>query len=426
MMMKRVLPLLRRPLKAVAFMSLLVIAVSGCVRVTVPGQTVFLSCQTDSIPYRIPALAELQDGSVLLLADYRHCFSDIGFGRVDIRGKVLSPDGRRWGEEFTLIEGTGIEGAVDCGYGDPAIVADRESEDVLVALVCGNTIYWHPSTTRQNPNRISLMRSSDSGRTWTLEEVTEQIYTLFDDAPDGCVQSCFIASGKIFQSRVIKVGSHYRIYAALTARPNGNRVIYSDDFGKTWAVLGGLSQLPAPHGDEPKCEELPDGRVVLSSRAMGGRYFNIYIYTDAATGEGSWDEAAPSGKRAKGCISLENACNGEILIIPAVRNSDKAEVLIALQSVPFGPGRTNVGIYAKELPSDISSITAEVFAADWNIKYQVSDTWSAYSTMIQLSNGDIAFYFEESHNGMNTTYDMIYQELSLETITSELYTSSAR
>ena len=425
-MMKRVLPLLRRSLKKVTFMSLLVIAVSGCARITVPGQTVFLSCQTDSIPYRIPALAELQDGSVLLLADYRHCFSDIGFGRVDIRGKVLSPDGRRWGEEFTLIEGTGIEGAVDCGYGDPAIVADRESEDVLVALVCGNTIYWHPSTTRQNPNRISLMRSSDSGRTWTLEEVTEQIYTLFDDAPDGCVQSCFIASGKIFQSRVIKVGSHYRIYAALTARPNGNRVIYSDDFGKTWAVLGGLSQLPAPHGDEPKCEELPDGRVVLSSRAMGGRYFNIYTYTDAATGEGSWDEAAPSGKRAKGCISLENACNGEILIIPAVRNSDEAEVLIALQSVPFGPGRANVGIYAKELPSDISSITAEVFAADWNIKYQISETWSAYSTMIQLSDGNIAFYFEESHNGMNTTYDMIYQELSLETITSGLYTASAR
>ena len=425
-MMKRVLPLLRRSLKKVTFMSLLVIAVSGCARVTVPGQTVFLSCQTDSIPYRIPALAELQDGSVLLLADYRHCFSDIGFGRVDIRGKVLSPDGRRWGEEFTLIEGTGIEGAVDCGYGDPAIVADRESEDVLVALVCGNTIYWHPSTTRQNPNRISLMRSSDSGRTWTLEEVTEQIYTLFDDAPDGCVQSCFIASGKIFQSRVIKVGSHYRIYAALTARPNGNRVIYSDDFGKTWAVLGGLSQLPAPHGDEPKCEELPDGRVVLSSRAMGGRYFNIYTYTDAATGEGSWDEAAPSGKRAKGCISLENACNGEILIIPAVRNSDEAEVLIALQSVPFGPGRANVGIYAKELPSDISSITAEVFAADWNIKYQISETWSAYSTMIQLSDGNIAFYFEESHNGMTTTYDMIYQELSLETITSDLYTASAR
>ena len=57
------------------------------------------------------------------------------------------------------------------------------------------------------------------------------------------------------------------------------------------------------------------------------------------------------------------------------------------------------------------------------MKYQISDTWSAYSTMIQLRNGDIAFYHEESHNGMDDTYDMIYQELSVDTITSGRYTA---
>ena len=43
--------------------------------------------------------------------------------------------------------------------------------------------------------------------------------------------------------------------------------------------------------------------------------------------------------------------------------------------------------------------------------------------MIQLRNGDIAFYHEESHNGMDDTYDMIYQELSVDTITSGRYTA---
>lgn len=400
---------------------LLVLTAAGCSRKSAEKQMLFESCQTDSIPYRIPAMAQLRDGSLVLLADYRHCLTDIGFGRVDIRGKRLDRKGRAWSEEFVLIEGTGVPGATDCGYGDPAIVADSESDEILVALVCGNTIYWHPSTTRSNPNRISLMRSLDGGRTWALDEVTEDIYSLFDSAPDGCLQSCFIASGKIFQSRTIKVGSHYRIYAALTARPNGNRVIYSDDFGRNWKALGSLDQLPVPYGDEPKCEELPDGRVVISSRAMGGRYFNIYTYSDVETAEGTWEQAAPSGRRVNGCASLENACNGEILIVPAVRKSDDAEVYLALQSVPFGPKRANVGIYVKELPEDVSSITSESFAADWNIKYQVSDTWSAYSTMIQLSDGDIAFYYEESHNGMDDTYDMLYQELSIETVTSGLY-----
>ena len=381
----------------------------------------FESYQNDTIPYRIPAMAELWNGSVYALTDYRHCGTDLGFGRVDIRGRRLK--GRKWGREFVLIEGTGVQGAVDCGYGDPALVADRCSKEILVILVCGQTIYWHPSTTRQNPNRITLMRSLDGGKSWTKEEITEKIYTLFDNAPDGCVQSCFVTSGKIFQSSIIKVGSHYRIYAALTARPNGNRVLYSDDLGRTWNVLGALDQLPSPHGDEAKCEELPDGRVVLSSRAYGGRYFNIYTYSDVASGKGEWGEAAPSGRRVKGCASLENACNGGLLIMPAVRNADGKNVYVALQSVPFGPGRTNVGIYAKELPEDISSITPEVFAADWNMKYQVTDTWSAYSTMMLRRNGKVAFYYEESHDGMEKVYDMIYTEIPLETITSGRYSS---
>lgn len=379
----------------------------------------FMSNQTDSIPYRIPAVAELPDGSLYALTDYRHCKTDIGFGRVDIHGKRLR--GRKWGREFVLIEGTGVEGVVDCGYGDPAIVSDRESKEILVVLVCGNTVYWHPTTTRQNPNRVSVMRSHDGGKTWKLQEITEQIYSLFDDAPDGCVQSCFVASGQMFQSRLIKVGSHYRIYAALTARPNGNRVIYSDDFGRTWKVLGTLDQLPVPHGDEAKCEEFPDGSVVISSRAMGGRYFNIYTYSDVASGTGSWGDAAPSGRRVNGCASIENACNGGLLIIPALRIADGKNVTLALQSVPFGPKRTNVGIYAKELPADISTLTPETLAKDWDMKYQVSYTWSAYSTMLQRRSGDIAFYYEESHDGSNHVYDMHYCEIPLEVITAGRY-----
>ena len=99
---------------------------------------------------------------------------------------------------------------------------------------------------------------------------------------------------------------------------------------------------------------------------------------------------------------------------------------VALQSVPFGPGRTNVGIYAKELPEDISSITPELLAADWNMKYQVTDTWSAYSTMMLRRNGRIAFYYEESHDGMEKVYDMIYTEIPLEIITSGRYSYKSK
>ena len=400
-----------------------VLALASCnTQTAATGQVLFQTAASDTIPYRIPAVSVMHNGDILALTDYRLCGNDIGYGRVDIHGRISHNGGRSWGKEFVLIEGSGVSGATDCGFGDAAMVADRESGDVLVIMVCGETVYWHETTTRQNPNRIAVLRSSDNGRTWSAwEEITESVYTLFDDSVHGCVQSCFVGSGKILQSKQIKVGSHYRIYAALCARPNGNRVIYSDDFGHTWHALGGPDALPVPNGDEPKCEELPDGRVVISSRAWGGRYFNIYEYTDVASGAGAWGEAAGSGKRVNGCASLENACNGEILIVPAVRKSDRKKVHIALQSVPLGPQRANVGIYYKELPEDITSITPTSFAANWEKPYQVSDTTSAYSTMLQLKNGNIAFYYEESLTLNGWGYDMIYKEIPLEVITADQY-----
>ena len=179
---------------------------------------------------------------------------------------MSSDYGKTWGKEFLVTRGSGVHGAVDCGFGDAALVADRESNEVLLVTVCGETVYTAQTTTRQNPNRVALLRSHDNGKTWSkFKEITESIYSLFDKSTIGPVQSLFFGSGRIFQSRKVKVGSHYRIYAALCARPNGNRVIYSDDFGNTWRALGDINVSPAPNGDEPKCEELPDGSLILSS-----------------------------------------------------------------------------------------------------------------------------------------------------------------
>ena len=56
------------------------------------------------------------------------------------------------------------------------------------------------------------------------------------------------------------------------------------------------------------------------------------------------------------------------MILPVVRNSDKAEMYLALQSVPLGPGRSNVGVYYKELASLEDLKDPATFAANWNRK----------------------------------------------------------
>ena len=385
-------------------------------------KVLFQTIAPDSVPYRIPAFAQLPNGSIVALSDYRPCGMDIGFGQVDIHARISSRDRKKWGEEFVLVEGTGVPATIDCGFGDPAMAVDRETGEILVMMVCGNTIYYYESTNRQNPNRVACMRSSDGGKTWSQwEEVTENIYTLFDDSSYGCVQSCFFSSGKIAQSRIVKKGSHYRLYHALAARPNGNRVIYSDDFGYTWSVLGGIDAVPVPYGDEAKCEELPDGSVVVSSRTTGGRYFNVFKYSDFETSEGTWDIPVYSGPKNNGCVAMENACNGEILMVPSRSAESGEKVTLALQSIPLGPQRQAVGIYYKEVKG---GETSSELAADWKGPYRVTEKPSAYSTMIELKNKDIAFYYEECDSLRTYGYDMVYKEISLEQLTDGAYRGS--
>ena len=195
------------------------------------------------VPYRIPAIATCSDGTLIAVADYRYCGGDIGYGAVDLHYRLSEDNGLTWGTERILADGTGNEDDVKnpqtawrYAFGDCAIVADRESSEVVVLCVGGKTVYSR--ATRHNPNRVVLFRSHDNGRTWDQgRELTDQIYSLFDCRVEGPVQSLFVGSGKIHQSRYVKVGQYYRLYAALCTL-SGNFVVYSDDLGNSWQLLG--------------------------------------------------------------------------------------------------------------------------------------------------------------------------------------------
>lgn len=373
------------------------------------------------LPYRIPALVQAKNGNLVAVTDHRPGGNDIGFGEVDIKARVSKDNGATWGEEFFIADGTGTPKAADCGYGDAAIVADSESNEILMICVNGNTVWWDGDYLAGNPQPVSLFRSYDGGETWTgPQNITEQVYSPFRQSKYPAVKSLFFGSGRMVQSTRIKVGSHYRIYGAVCARDNGNRVFYSDDFGKTWNVLGGIDALPAPQGNEPKVEELPNGDVVLSTRNNGAgnnRVFNIYKYTRQSTGEGAWGNQVLS-TGPDGIIAQTNNTNGEILIVPARRVSDDSRVFVALQSVPFGPGRANVGIYYKPLIEGTYE-TSEKFAQKWEGSFPVSTMYSAYSTMILQQDNKIGFFYEEETFG--AAYTEVYVKYTLEEITGNKY-----
>lgn len=393
---------------------------------------VFPTLTNEAIPYRIPSITTTSKGDLLAVADFRHCRADIGFGRVDLHGRISKDNGTTWGDIFSIIEGDGIlvnddpNQSINAGYGDPCLIADRESDRVLLLCVAGYQVFFR--STREKPNQVCIMHSEDGGQTWGAPKIiTDQFYVPLDKSAVGPIQSMFIGSGRIFQSRSVKVGDYYRLYASMLARDKDNNfcnfVVYSDDFGDNWTILGGVDVPGIPgKGDEPKTEELPDGSLLLSSRTDGGRRYNIFKFTNAAKAEGSWGESAYSGAENNGVTAIENSCNGEVMVLPVVRNSDKKKMHIALQSLPFGPKRTNVGIYYKELADASDYGTAADFAKDWDGRYQVTELPSAYSTMIQQADGEIAFLYEEDkYQTIGGGYTIVYKNLTVDVITEGKY-----
>ncbi|MCF0194020.1 MAG: exo-alpha-sialidase [Bacteroidaceae bacterium] len=377
----------------------------------------------NEVCYRIPAIATAQNGDVISVADYRYCGSDIGYGRLSLHARISHDNGRTWGPIAVVAEAHegkyGVNEAHDAeaGFGDPAIVADRESGNVLLLSCCGNVTYQ--VGTWEHHQGIARFRSADNGRTWSrYEDIAPAIYTMFKQAGVQ-PEALFVGSGRIFQSRTTKVGDYYRIYCVVLMRTKEmgglNYVIYSDDFGETWAMLPGVG---VTDGDEPKAEELPNGDIILSSR-WWGRIFNIFHFADAAKAEGAWMEQAKSNLDNHGIVAEKNACNGEIMILPVTRCDDGKAMWLALQSVPFGPNRANVGIYFKGLATPADYSTPVRFATYWEGRHQVSNINSAYSTMTLQKDGTIGFLFEESTFGKD--YTIVYKNLTIEGITSGAY-----
>ena len=372
-------------------------------------------------PYRIPAIATASNGTVIAAYDFRPGGGDVGQGEVDIMVRLSYDNGETWTAEKCIANSTGAsQNLFDSSFGDAAIVADRESDEVLIMHVGGRVFYG--SANADNRPMMGKIVSHDNGETWEAPvnmsaQFIKESTSLFPNA-----HAMFFGSGRIVQSRVFKAedSKYYRIYGALLVRNHDgssagddNFVVYSDDFGATWKLLGGLC---CDGGNEPKVEELPNGDIVLSSRKYNGRYFNIFKFTDIAKGEGSWSSAVASNNQTGGISFGGNSCNGEIYKVKAIHNESGRICDVMLQSVPTGSGRSNVSVYYKEMNYD-EAYTPTTFAQNWTKGLEVSPIGSAYSTMTLQADGNFGFFYEEEPNA----YCLVYVPLSLEEMTNGAY-----
>lgn len=376
-------------------------------------------------PYRIPAITVNKAGKVIAITDYRPCGDDIGMGEVDIMFRSSTEsfanwDGKSWTPADYIADGQGgNENVYNVGFGDAAVVSDRESNKTLVMAVAGKQRFNKATSTSHNS--VARIYSED-GTNWVDTDVTADFLgegtSLFPDAYSG-----FITSGRILQSATYKKAGaeYYRIYAVAVINDDGNSsypnyVLYSDDFGTTWKILGGAENgVCCDAGNETKIEELPNGDLVVSVRKSGGRYFNVFSYgegvDDKANGVGTWD-ITPGETKVTSSFGASD-CNGELLRVGNV----------LLQSIPKrgfqGKDRSNVAIYYKVLDPEKDYTAAEI-ATGWSELTQVSYIGSAYSTMTLLPDGKtLGFLFEEDPDDGTFAYCIVYLPIDLTEVMSE-------
>ena len=358
--------------------------------------TVFLTASTveycntyNSRYYRIPAIATAMNGWLVAVADKR--FGSIGDlpNNIDVVARVSKDNGKTWTEPVT-IAGTAELGG-DYGHGDPAIVTDRITGDIIVLVTSKRGFY---SGTPDDPTRLKCIISHDNGLTWDAPvDITDQIYGsgCSDEVRKGWY-SMFFSSGAALQTSkgtlmcVAPVATTSNFSHSLFEA----QIIRSEDHGKTWTC----NAVPAlTDADESKIVELNDGRLLVKSRKQGGG--DVYYAISDDDGK-TWTP------RAQFAGVYDPGCNGDIIRLTSTGKDEGANRL--LLSVPDATSRKNVTVY-------LSTDEAET----WPVKKSICPGGSAYSTMTVLEDGTIGMYLEE--DALEGGYQMRYVRFSLDWLT---------
>lgn len=337
----------------------------------------------NSTNYRIPAIITAKDGSIVAVTDKRKYNEGDLPEDIDIVCNRSTDGGHTWSEPYTIALGTGV----NHGFGDCALAWSNDDNGLIAGFVGGPGLWY---STPSNPIRTYICKSYDNGQTWTEpEDITNFIFG------DNCIvpeqrtwRASFFGSGNGLRTSTGRI----MFVAAIretTAQVLYNHAVYSDDNGQTWHVSGRASTS----GDEAKVTELVDGRILMSIRHAGNRWYNI-----SEDGGETWQPTTSTWYDI-----TAPACNGDMIRYTSENQGHDKNRL--LHSVPYGNSRTDVTVY-------VSYDEGET----WPVKKCIVPYSSAYSSLCVLPDGTIGLYVEEAYAGASG-YSTVFYNFSLEWLT---------
>ena len=336
-----------------------------------------------SANYRIPAVITAKDGSIVAVTDKRKYNEGDLPEDIDIVCNRSTDGGHTWSEPTTIALGTGV----NHGFGDCALAWSNDDNGLIAGFVGGPGLW---NSTPSNPIRSYISKSYDNGQTWTEpEDITHFIFG------DNCIyegqrtwRASFFGSGNGLRTSTGRI----MFVAAIretTAQSLNNYAVYSDDNGQTWHVSGRASVA----GDEAKVTELVDGRILMSIRHGGNRWYNI-----SEDGGETWQPTTSTWYDI-----TAPACNGDMIRYTSENQGDDRNRL--LHSVPYGSQRSHVSVY-------VSYDEGET----WPVRKDIVPYSSAYSSLCILPDGTIGLYVEEAYAGASG-YSTVFYNFSLDWLT---------
>lgn len=334
--------------------------------------------------FRIPSIVRAADGTLLAFAEARRN-STADRGDIDLVVRLSSDEGRTWGP-MQIVWNDG-----DNTCGNPAAVVEHKSGRIFL-FACWNHADDHErdiETGRSHSTRqVWLLTSDDNGATWNsprnmTAELKQPGWTWYATGPCHAIQ---ITRGR-YKGRMV-VSANHKLYEP---DAEGNRsvtshshVIYSDDAGRTWHFGG-----TAPEGgNESTVVELPANRLMLNMRSYS-RADSCRSYSISRNGGLTW------GPRTQEPALVEPRCQGSMLNYMPRGKATRT----LLFSNPHSTRRRNMSI----------GVSRDA-GKSWSRFHTVFVDESAYSDMVQLSDGSVGILFERGNA------ERLYDKISFRTI----------
>jgi sialidase-1 len=303
--------------------------------------------------YRIPALLETRQGTLLAVADARHESSRDMPARISLVMRRSADRGRTWSRVRT------VRAVGEGGVGDASLLADRKSGRIW----CFHS-YGPPgigfftakpgAVTGPGTFQFHAIWSDDDGESWSPPvDLTPQV-------KNPSWEAMFATSGTHFQT------SRGRYLVPMVVRDGAGQVAshnaYSDDAGKTWRIGPAI----APMSDESKAVELAGGVILQNMRNGKAR-------TVARSHDGGITFDPPEHDAAL----IDPGCNAGI--------------------VRYRRGRRDLVVFTNAASTRRENLSVKLSAdggRSWTRGRALHPGPAAYSTVIVLRDGTVGVLYE--------------------------------